>query len=302
MFSDPELDQTISKYNLKFDSPQELVEVCLVSITTTAYMLEKNREEHNAFDLFMFNNIDKLLQDKSQDVLVRQRASLLCSYSLDALFQTFVNLDDRNAGLDLVLTCLLDQIQGGKRTKVLALQAIETIGTTVGDDAFGERIQINFDWVLEKLTGYTAKLNLPAFFDYLVTFVQLFHNSFTESNLRSLLTAIVQRILIDHESLVEVKKPTKTINLKQGKVKKTKKSSKSLEFRIAKCWSVLRYVAEHEHFTDRMVPVIESCALPLLQFMQDPEAVNFDDDLIFFISSLLKKAKSTDSPMLQQAF
>ena len=79
------------------------------------------------------------------------------------------------------------------------MQAIETLQTTVGDDAFGERIQINFDWVLEKLTSYTANLNLPAFFDFLVKFVQLFHNSFTESNLSSLLTAIVKRILSDHE-------------------------------------------------------------------------------------------------------
>lgn len=36
--------------------------------------------------------------------------------------------------------------------------------------------------------------------------------------------------------------------------------------------------------------------------MQNPEAVSFDDDIIFFISSLLKKAKCTDSPILQQAF
>ena len=102
--------------------------------------------------------------------------------------------------------------------------------------------------------------------------------------------------------MIDAKKPTKTLNLGQRNVKRTKKSYKSIEFRIAKCWSILRYVAEHEHFNDHMVEIIESCALPLLQFMQNPEAVNFDDDIIFFISSLLKKSKSTDSPILQQAF
>ena len=54
---------------------------------------------------------------------------------------------------------------------MLALQALETISISVGDDAFGERIQINFDWVLEKLTGYVGKLALPDFFDFIVTFV-----------------------------------------------------------------------------------------------------------------------------------
>jgi len=62
---------------------------------------------------------------------------------------------------------------------------------TVGDDAFGERVQINFDWVMEKLTEYITTLNLPDFFDYLVTFVQMFHGSFTEDNLSKLLNATV---------------------------------------------------------------------------------------------------------------
>ena len=90
--------------------------------------------------------------------------------------------------------------------------------------------------------------------------------------------------------------------MRQGKVKKTKTGTKGIEFRIAKCWSVLRYVAEHSHFSDQMVPVIEECSVPLLEFMQNPEEVNFDDDLIFFIDSLLKKAKSTNSRILQLAF
>lgn len=60
-FSDPELEQIISKYNMKFASPVELIEVCLVCLSATAYMLEKNRDMHSAFDTFMFNNIDKIL-------------------------------------------------------------------------------------------------------------------------------------------------------------------------------------------------------------------------------------------------
>ena len=36
--------------------------------------------------------------------------------------------------------------------------------------------------------------------------------------------------------------------------------------------------------------------------METPDQVDFDDDLIFFISSLLKKSKSTNSAILQEAF
>jgi len=85
---------------------------------------------------------------------------------------------------------------------VLAIQALQTLKVTVGDDAFGERIQINFDWVIEKLSGYVATLNLPDFFDYIVSFVQMFHGHFTENNLRQLLQSVVGRILTEHDQLV----------------------------------------------------------------------------------------------------
>lgn len=101
---------------------------------------------------------------------------------------------------------------------------------------------------------------------------------------------------------MEAKKPKKTLDVRKGSVKPTRKSTKNFEFRIAKLWSLIRYVAEHRHFTDRMVPVIEQCSLPLLKFMQDPDQINFDDDIIFFISSLLKKTKSTNSAILREAF
>ena len=169
---------------------------------------------------------------------------------------------------------------------------------TVGDDCFGERIQINFEAVIAKFKTYIETIALPNFFEYLLHFVQMFHGSFTVSNLSNLLSALVQRILAEHSAFVEAKKPKKTLDMRQGKVKKTKTGTKGIEFRIAKCWSVLRYIAEHSHFSDQMVPVIEECSVPLLEFMQNPEEVNFDDDLIFFIGSLLKKAKSTNSRIL----
>ena len=73
----------------------------------------------------------------------------------------------------------------------------------------------------------------------------MFHGHFTERNLSQLLQAIVQRILKEHDLLTEAKKPKKTLDLRKGQVKKTKKSPKNYEFRIAKLWCVLRYVAEH---------------------------------------------------------
>ena len=94
--------------------------------------------------------------------------------------------------------------------------------------------------------------------------------------------------------------------MRAGKVltsKSNKKANQHSEFRIAKCWSIIRYIAEHEHFKGIiMLAIIEQSSIPLLQFVANPEAVDFDDDIIFFISSLLKKSKSCNSQILKEAF
>lgn len=44
-----------------------------------------------------------------------------------------------------------------------------------------------------------------------------------------------------------------------------------------------------------MVPVIEQACTPLLMLIKDVNSIDFDDDILFFLSSLLKKKQATDS-------
>ena len=119
---------------------------------------------------------------------------------------------------------------------------------SVGDDAFGERVQLNFDIVIDKLTSLVGKQNLPDLFEFIESFVHMYHGHFTESNLRVLLQGVVTRVLAEHELLQGAKTPKKTLDLRKGKKTVTRKSTKGFEFRIAKSWSLIRYVAEHPHF------------------------------------------------------
>ena len=55
--------------------------------------------------------------------------------------------------------------------------------------------------------------------------------------------------------------------------------------------NLIRFVAEHEVFVGQSVQVIETCIQPLLRFADQPEAIDFDDDLVFCIDALIKKSK-----------
>lgn len=65
--------------------------------------------------------------------------------------------------------------------------------------------------------------------------------------------------------------------------------------------NVVRFVTEHSYFSGRFVGLIEETLKPLLAFAENPNMIDFEDDLIFFIDALIKKSKCC-SPMIQEIF
>lgn len=65
--------------------------------------------------------------------------------------------------------------------------------------------------------------------------------------------------------------------------------------------NVVRFITEHNYFSNRFVGIIEETLKPLLAFAEDPTMIDFEDDLIFFIDALIKKSQSC-SPTIQQIF
>ena len=65
IFTDAELCKIIRNFSIKFNSKAELIEVCLVSITITSWLLPTHRNMSAQLDYMLQKNLQKLLQDKS---------------------------------------------------------------------------------------------------------------------------------------------------------------------------------------------------------------------------------------------
>ena len=63
--------------------------------------------------------------------------------------------------------------------------------------------------------------------------------------------------------------------------------------------NTIRFIAENEHFGGQAVSIIEVSLQPLLALMVDPSKIDFDDDLVFCIEALLKKAKGCSQIMME---
>ena len=60
---------------------------------------------------------------------------------------------------------------------------------------------------------------------------------------------------------------------------------------MTKCWNIIKTIAGLEEFIPQYLGVIEQQLLPLFEFMEYPEKIEFDDEVLSIITSFIKKSK-----------
>ena len=117
--------------------------------------------------------------------------------------------------------------------------------------------------------------------------------------------SLVQRIQLEIQSQEAAVPKKKTLSLKGGKGKITggKKGANNNKsnVRINKCWNTIRFIEEHDYFASMFLTIIETSLMPLFEYMVRPNSIDFDDDIIFCLNSLMKKSKKV-SPILIKIF
>ena len=131
--------------------------------------------------------------------------------------------------------------------------------TTGVADSFGKRIAVNFDLIIESLSSTILLVKAPDFFEFIITFIKKFSSNMTNDNLTKLVQSLTSRILVD------IMPPKLTLDLRKGKNTKTKKQSKLPKIRVAKCWSLIRFLAEGASI--EQAAILEQCVIPLLQLI-----------------------------------
>ena len=100
----------------------------------------------------------------------------------------------------------------------------------------------NFTQVIGQLSQTIHESKRPQFFECLMNLIGAFKSHLTEQHLVTLLQALVTQIVQDTN---DNKPSKKTLDLRQGKSSnKDAKNKKLLKLRIARCWSIIRFLAE----------------------------------------------------------
>lgn len=98
---------------------------------------------------------------------------MLVSFTIDYLFETLLDVGQKETAIDNLLRCLVCDIQSqrAKQKRIMALIALETLKSSTGDDNLGLRIQINFDEIMQRLSEYITTINNIEFFEFVADFI-----------------------------------------------------------------------------------------------------------------------------------
>ena len=165
------LKDVIAKFDLRFDSREEVLDVALLGLSIVSYAMIRRQDLLTNLDLRVVQYLEPLLL-KEPSPLIRSRMFLFISFYNDVLFRSLSpHLQDQLS--EKILQCLLESLRlPTKAEKVVSLSALDAFSTIYNENLMTLKIQQNFDQVISRLSEYNLNINLQSYFDFLGDFIK----------------------------------------------------------------------------------------------------------------------------------
>jgi importin-8 len=163
-----------------------------------------------------------------------------------------------------------------KELKSLSLQCADTLKTIIGDEDLVTRVEIFISALFPILSEMVNTMDQPSFYEILMTIISSYAATI-DSRLINLLQSLVARVEKEYKEL-------------QAKNQKNNMT-------INQCWNVIRAICEQEAFFPEHMDKIELSLLPMFNYLVNPQNIEFDDDMIQAISTLIKRRQSVSENM-----
>ncbi len=108
------------------------------------------------------------------------------------------------------------------------------------------------------------KVSLPPYFEFLSEFLFVFNERIGDGIVK-MLHIVVQRVLEE----------MRTVGGKKN-------------FNVNRCWNVIRAIFENKNYIPKFLIPLEDEVKPLFELLQNPEDIDFDDDIALLLSSIMK--------------
>ena len=247
--------------------PELVIDSALMALTDVSYLTPKRedifRHLESAYKaLFDQHNFDNF------STLVKSRIALSLAYYLDNVFL-----------IDTMMFChciqfLVKSLFCEGEAKALAYQASDALKNLISDPDLVHRIEPFINELFTEFCEITENIKeLPMFFSIMLAVVNCYSDNI-DKRIIELVNSLVKRVQSEMQG----------INTLNGGPKTNQT--------IQQCWNVIRAVTEQETFIPLYQQEIEEALKPLLFYMGNPLQIDFDEDIIQIIATMIRKTKS----------
>ena len=226
------------------------------------------------FIIFMRNNLYQFYYD---DILILEKA---IKYLFEALFNINCALISNSAGYTI--------------QKFFEICAMEDETAKKNGEGEENKKSTNIRNILIRITRNISDkfekqilgIQIPNFFDVLSQIIMSFEK--TENNFfKNIFSNLCYRINLEAEKISQIKFVVQK-DSKKNKNNKEKNNITNQEIIINKCFNIIKLLLNNKIFVFNNYDFIENSLRPLLVYMENPEKIKFDEDIIYIIYILMK--------------
>lgn len=255
---------------LTVNSAEEITEICLTTMTIISYSTVSRKDLFKLYEKVLIEVFSMVFDTPS--FLIRCRAALMLGYYAESLFQQDHGLFIR------IMEFLVKGLGVEASEKSFSLLCADSLKSIIADPDSISRIEPFINRLFPYLAGMVAKMDSPTCFGLLMTIINSYAEAIDASILQ-LLDSLVSRIHTEYAALRAKGEKNNMI--------------------MNQCWNAIRCICENNAFYPEFTSSIEHALLPVFEYLTNPTDIEFDDDLIQIITTLIRKGKSVSENMVK---
>ena len=262
-FDNCELVSAFTGSELLKSSDELKVETCLISLCIVSFLVSKRSDLIKQIEKIMTEFLSSIYTQSTP--LIKNRVCMMIHYYCEFIFQ-----DEENAFRSLLLLIIRSCDPKVIQVASVNFQASETLSHILQEEELMSRIYPYVPDLMNNLITLIDYQEASPFFEALQEIITN-NTNLIVPYINQLVPSLVNKVIKEAES------------------KKNKKSRTSIV--LVKCWNIIRHLVEYKGISTGQVLELEQMFLPLFKYIENPKQIEFDDDIILFEVSVMRRCQ-----------
>ncbi|CAD8066142.1 unnamed protein product [Paramecium primaurelia] len=243
-------------------SPVDRIESSLVILTIMSYLIQKRLDIVLLMEQLLSDNL--LFFQNVQDQIIKLRLSLFFGYYCDNLFKKDTQSQNMNAYLQIMISFVQPQ------EPVVLYQSIDALKDIFEDDDLKIKTKDLVVLLFPQLCNALQYSTYERHFETITNLLKRYPYQFLQNDnlLIGLIQVLTQRVIIEQQ--------------------KINSGDQQRHIYLNRCWNVLRSLADQDEFSE-VLGKLEQHLGQLYSMLANCDKIDFDEDLVLFISGCISK-------------